>query len=165
MKRMDGVVVGIVKQIDAKQGRIKVEYPWMQPSVRSSWAPVASLLAGKMRGAFFMPEIDDEVLVAFEHGDFDHPFIVGFLWNGVDTPPTNDPHRRLIHSVNGHEIEIYDPPISAGDKGYIRLKDAHGNLIELANARITIRSVGSIDIQALNVTINGRLVAPVGPPI
>ena len=59
-------------------------------SLRSAWAPVAAPLAGKKRGAFFMPELGDEVLVAFEHGDFDHPFIIGFLWNGVDTPPETD---------------------------------------------------------------------------
>ena len=44
-------------------------------------------MAGKERGYWFMPEVDDEAIVAFEHGDFDHPFVVGFLHNGVDTPP------------------------------------------------------------------------------
>jgi uncharacterized protein involved in type VI secretion and phage assembly len=167
MKRYPGVVIATVKSLDDPegQGRIQLRFPWLSESVQSSWAPVAAPLAGKERGQFYMPEIDDEVLVAFEHGDFDHPFIIGFLWNGVDTPPTNDPHRRLIRSVNGHEIEIYDPAINAGDKGYIRLKDAHGNMIELANARITIRSVAAIDIQAPSVTINGRAVAPVPNPI
>ena len=63
--------------------------------------------------------------------------------------------------MNGHEIELYDPGVSGGDKGYIRLKDAHENMIELANARITIRSVAAIEIQAPSVIINGRLVAPV----
>lgn len=167
MKKISGVVIGIVKSLDdpERHGRIELQFPWLSETHRSAWAPVAVPMAGKKRGVFYMPERGDEVLVAFEHGDFDHPFIIGYLWNGVDTPPTNDPHRRLIHSVNGHEIEIYDPPISAGDKGYIRLKDAHGNLIELANGRITIRSMGTMEIQAPNVIINSRLVAPVGPPI
>lgn len=165
MKQCNGVVIGIVKEIDPTLGCIKVDFPWMFPPQRSHWAPIASLMGGKKRGAFFMPEIDDEALLAFEQGDFDHPYVVGFLWNGVDGPPTTDPHRRVIHSVNGHEVEIYDPDISGGDKGYIRLKDAHGNLIELANARITIQSVAMINIQAPSVIINGRPVAPVGPPI
>jgi uncharacterized protein involved in type VI secretion and phage assembly len=112
-----------------------------------------------------MPEIDDEALVAFEHGDFHHPFILGFLWNGADRPPTDDPKKRLIRSLNGHEIEIYDPGIAAGDRGYIRLKDAHGNEIELSNARITIRGVALIEIQAPIVMINGRPVAPTPNPI
>jgi len=160
-----GVVVGIVKEIDAELGRVKVDFPWMQPPQRSYWAPIGTPMAGKQRGFYYMPELEDEALVAFEQGDFGHPYVVGFLWNGVDTPPATDRQRRLIHSVNGHEIEIYDPDIQQGDKGYIRLKDAHGNVIELANARITIRSVAAIDIQAPNVTINGRIVAPVTNPI
>ena len=79
MKRYPGVVTGIVKNLSDPegQGRIELVFPWLSDSVRSSWAPVASMLAGKDRGAFFMPEIDDEVLVAFEHGDMNHPFIVG----------------------------------------------------------------------------------------
>jgi phage baseplate assembly protein V len=164
MRRMNGVVIGLVKDIDPNEGRVKVAFPWLGEE-DSAWAPVASLMAGKQRGAWFMPEIGDEALVAFEHGDFDHPFIVGFLWNGVDAPPRSDPHRRIVRSVNGHEIEIYDPEVTAGDRGYIRLKDAHGNMVELANAHITIRSVAAVDIQAPSVTINGRLVAPVPNPI
>ena len=86
MRRFPGVVTGIVKSLDdpEKQGRIELHFPWLADGPRSSWAPVASPLAGKERGQFFMPEIDDEVLVAFEHGDFAHPFILGFLWNGVE---------------------------------------------------------------------------------
>src|SRR4051812_41670159 len=98
MKRYPGVVTGIVKSLNDPegQGRIQLHFPWLSDSQVSSWPPVAASLAGKDRGQFYMPEIDDEVLVAFEHGDFDHPFVLGFLWNGVDVPPTSDPHRRLI---------------------------------------------------------------------
>jgi uncharacterized protein involved in type VI secretion and phage assembly len=104
-------------------------------------------------------------LIAFEHGKFDHPYVVGFLWNGADLPPKRDQHLRLIKSVNGHQIALYDPPPSGGDKGYVRVEDAHGNRVELANGRMTITGVGTIQIQAPVVTINGRPVAPVGPPI
>ena len=172
MKKIPGVVIGIVKSLNDPrgEGRIELEFPWLAGSP-SAWASVGSLMGGKKRGVWFMPEIDDEALVAFEQGNFAHPYIVGFLWNGVDKPPVTDPRRRLIRSVNGHEIEIYDPEIrkgkngDKGDKGYIRLKDAHGNVVELANARITIRSVATVEIQAPNIVINGRPVAPVGPPI
>jgi uncharacterized protein involved in type VI secretion and phage assembly len=112
-----------------------------------------------------MPEKEDEVLVAFEHGDTRFPYIVGFLWNGQDKPPRSDPQKRLIRSVNGHEIEIYDPDIKGGDLGYIRLKDAQGNQIELANGRISISSIGRITINAPSVVINGRPVAPSPSPI
>src|SRR5215469_7546777 len=108
MRRMDGVAIGIVKEIDPREGRIKVEFPWMKPVVRSAWAPVASLIAGKERGAYFMPEIDDEVLVAFEHADFDHPFIVGFLWNGVDKAPETTNKNRVIKTPGGHQLRFED---------------------------------------------------------
>lgn len=165
MKDIKGVVVGIVKEIDAAGARVKVDFPWMQPPQRSHWAPIASLMSGKGRGAYFMPELEDEALVAFDQGQFDHPYVVGFLWNGADAPPSDEPRLRLLHSVNGHEIGLYDREESAGDKGFIRIQDAHGNVIELGNGRITITGKGLLQLNAPNVTINGRLVAPVGPPI
>ena len=85
-----------------RQGRIQLQFPWLSEVHRSAWAPVAAPMAGKKRGAFFMPELDDEVLVAFEHGDFDHPFIIGFLWNGVDTPPETNQKNRVIKTPGGH---------------------------------------------------------------
>jgi uncharacterized protein involved in type VI secretion and phage assembly len=166
MKDIMGVVTGTVKEIDPALGAVKVDFNWMQPPQRSNWAPIATLMSGQGRGAYFMPEIDDEALVAFDQGKFDHPYVVGFMWNGSDAPPTTEKHLRLIHSVNGHEIGIYDPDkISGGDKGFIRIQDAHGNLIELGNGRIIISGKGNLQITAPNVTINGRLVAPLGPPI
>jgi uncharacterized protein involved in type VI secretion and phage assembly len=167
MKRYPGVVTAIVNSLDDPegQGRIQLQFPWLSDTQQSSWAPVAAPMAGKKRGFYFMPEVGDEVLVSFEHGDFDHPFIVGFLWNGVDLPPANDRRRRLVHSVNGHEIEINDAEVSSGDKGFIRIEDAHGNKIELGNARITITGVGLIEIKAPQVVINGRPVALAPGPI
>jgi uncharacterized protein involved in type VI secretion and phage assembly len=167
MKRYPGVVTAIVTNVNDPegQGRIELRFPWLSDVQKSSWAPIAAPMAGKKRGVFFMPEVEDEVLVAFEHGDFDHPYVVGFLWNGVDVPPSDDPHRRLVHSVNGHEIEINDSPVSAGDKGFIRIQDAHGNKIELANGRISITGVSFIEINGPQVVINGRPVALAPGPI
>src|SRR6266542_1868794 len=110
MKRYPGVVTGIVKNLNDPdgQGRIELQFPWLSDSVRSSWAPVASALAGKERGAFLMPEIDDEALVAFDHGDINHPFIVGFLWNGVDTPPETTNQNRVINTPGGHRLRFED---------------------------------------------------------
>jgi hypothetical protein len=55
---------------------------------------------------------------------------------------------RTIRSVNGHEITIFDPPATGGDSGYVRIRDALGNSVELANGRITISGVGVIQINA-----------------
>ena len=167
MKKIQGVVVGVVQDLNdpQREGRIKVRYPWLEGEPQSAWAPIATPFAGRRRGAWWMPEPGDECLVAFEQGDFNHPFVVGFLWNGVDPPPSSDPRVRLFSSLNGHKIEIYDPDASSGDQGYILIEDAHGNSIELSNAAINIRGVGAIDIRAPIVTINGRPVAPVPQPI
>ncbi len=165
MKDIQGVVTGLVREIDAANAAVKVDFMWMQPPQRSHWARIATLMSGQGRGVYYMPEEDDEVLVAFEHGKFDHPYVVGFLWNGPDRPPENERRLRVIRSVNGHEIVIYDAPPRGGDKGFIRIKDAHGNQIELANAQIKITSVGGIQLKAPTISINGRLVAPVGPPV
>jgi uncharacterized protein involved in type VI secretion and phage assembly len=91
------VAVGVVREIDAASGRVRVELPWLNPAQTSNWAPIATLMSGRRRGAYFMPEIDDEVLLAFEHGDLAHPFVVGFLWNGVDSPPAGERRMRVIH--------------------------------------------------------------------
>ena len=165
MKDISGVVIGIVREIDAAQAAVKVDFTWMHPPQRSHWARIAAPMSGKKRGFYYMPEEDDEVLLAFEHGKFDHPYVVGFLHNGEDVPPETDRRLRVFHSVNGHKIEFYDAPPAGGDQGFVRIKDAHGNVIELANAQIRITAVGVLQLNAPVVTINGRAVAPVGGPI
>src|SRR5579872_1368435 len=122
MSRIYGVVIALVTDVNDPdgQGKVRVNYPWLGES-DGYWARVATLMAGRNRGSWYMPEVDDEVLVAFEHGDVAHPYIVGFLWNGRDKPPSSDPHLRLIRTVNGHEIAIYDPPVQSGDQGYIQI--------------------------------------------
>jgi uncharacterized protein involved in type VI secretion and phage assembly len=112
--RLYGVVVGIVtnNQDPEKLGRIKVKFPWLADDAERSWARVVSPMAGKERGMVFLPEVDDEVLVVFEHGDVNRPYILGALWNGVDLPPeTNSDGKnnlRLIKSRSGHKIVLDD---------------------------------------------------------
>jgi uncharacterized protein involved in type VI secretion and phage assembly len=167
MSKVYGVVVGIVQSVDdpLKIGRVQLHFPWLSDDSQSQWARVATLMAGPDRGSWFMPETGDEALVAFEHGDVEHPFVLGFLWNGKDRPPQTDTKIRLLHTVNGHEIEISDPPVRGGDKGHVRIKDAHGNQIELANGRISITGVSLVEIKAPQVVVNGRPVVPATSPI
>jgi uncharacterized protein involved in type VI secretion and phage assembly len=147
MKRYDGVVPGIVKNLNDPEGlgRLELQFPKIDPSLRSSWARVAASLAGKDRGAFLMPEIDDEVLVAFEDGDFDHPYVVGFLWNGVDTPPETTCKNRIIKTPGGHQLRFED---TDGAKKVI-LKSNGGHQIEIDDTTETI----TIQTQSGNQTI------------
>ena len=91
MSRVYGVVIGMVTDVDDPnaQGRVNVKLPWLPGENESFWAPVATLMSGGGRGSWFMPEVGDEVLIAFEHGDQNFPFVIGYLWNGVQKPPSN----------------------------------------------------------------------------
>ena len=167
MSQINGVVIGLVTNVQDpnKNGRVKVHFPWLDDQHETDWIRIATMMGGNGRGSFFMPEVNDEVLVAFDHGDARFPYVVGFMWNGKDQTPSTDIKLRIIRSVNGHEIGLYDPPISQGDQGYIQIKDAYGNLIELANARITIKGVSLIELNAPQVVINGRPIALATAPI
>ena len=85
-----GLVTAIVTNINHPEGdyRVKVKFPWLADGTDESWwARISTVMASKDGiGAFFLPEVDDEVLVAFVNGDFDHPVVVGVMWNGVDKP-------------------------------------------------------------------------------
>ncbi len=171
MGRIAGVVTGKVVSVNDPdgQGRVQVSLPWMGGQNESYWSPVATLMSGGGRGSWFMPEVGDEVLVAFNQEDVGSPYILGYLWNGQDTPPKTDPHLRTIRSVNGHEIQLYDPPVSGGDQGYIRIQYARGdggvNIVELNNTSIIIHGDSAVVIEAPTVTINGRPVALSASPI
>ncbi|MBD1211790.1 MAG: phage tail protein [Dolichospermum circinale Clear-D4] len=109
-----GVTIAIVtnNQDPKKMGRVKVKFPWLSENDESDWSRVLSPMAGKDRGLFLLPEVDDEVLVAFEHGDMNFPYILGSLWNGKDTPPeVNEDgknNKRMIKSRSGHTIILDD---------------------------------------------------------
>jgi uncharacterized protein involved in type VI secretion and phage assembly len=151
------------------QGRVQVSFPWLGGQNESYWAPVATLMAGGGRGSWFMPVVGDEVLVAFNHEDVAHPYILGYLWNGVDQPPSTDVNLRTIHSVNGHEVQLYDPAVSSGDEGYIRIQHSRGNgstnVVEINNTSIVIKSDSAVGIEAPSVIINGRPVSLSAEPI
>lgn len=163
--KVNGVLVGTVQAVDnAQSGAVRVQFAWLGGQSITRPAPIATLMAGTNRGLWFMPEVGDEVLVAFQNGNVDEPFIVGFLWNGQHTPPTPaDPKIRKIRSYNGHEIEMFDPgsqggTVTGGDQGYLRISDAHGNKIEMRNTELSIFSPGTVRIDAAHIFINRRRV-------
>ncbi len=115
--RFFGVVIAIVTNNKDEEGnyRVKLKFPWLDGNMESGWARVATLDAGSgQRGALFLPEVNDEVLVAFEHGDFRRPFVVGRLWNGVDKPPeikidgSGKVEHREYRSRLGHILRFSD---------------------------------------------------------
>ena len=128
---INGVAVGIVtnNQDPDGMGRIKVVFPWRESGDESYWARIATLMAGNDRGSFFLPEVGDEVLVAFEQGDINHPYILGALWNGQDKPPEANSdgknNLRKIKSRSGHEIIFDDNGDQQKEKLEIHSKGGH----------------------------------------
>src|ERR1700729_2511883 len=90
--RITGVVTGTVTNNSDPDnlGRVKVKFSWMSDTDESSWARIAAPMAGPGRGTYFLPEIDDEVLVVFDQGDPRFPYVIGSLWNGKDQAPANN---------------------------------------------------------------------------
>jgi uncharacterized protein involved in type VI secretion and phage assembly len=165
--RVEGVVVGVVtnNQDPEKMGRVKVKFPWLSDEDESNWARIASPMAGKERGFFFLPEVDDEVLVAFEHGDVRFPYVVGALWNGKDAPPADNGdgknNVRVIKSRSGHIIRLTDEDgkekieiIDKGEKNSIVIDTAQNTLTITVDKDIVLSaSKGTIKLDAQKIEI------------
>ena len=100
------------------------------------WARVATLSAGPNRGTWFIPEVDDEVLVAFEAGDLRRPIVIGSLWNDVARPPETDPARKVVRE-RGIEVE-----------------DTNGNGIVLEPGGIRIRASANVKVQTSTLELS-----------
>jgi uncharacterized protein involved in type VI secretion and phage assembly len=162
--------VGVVtnNQDPENMHRVKVRFPWLSHDIESNWARVAASMAGPGRGTYFLPEVDDEVLVAFEHGCVDYPYVLGCLWNGKDTPPeSNDDgenNHRTIRSRSGHTVRLNDAAGSetieiidkSGDNKIVVNTAANSITIE-ANADITIKSTrGKLTMEASGIEMTSR---------
>jgi uncharacterized protein involved in type VI secretion and phage assembly len=128
VNRIYGVVPGIVVDNKDPEGRyrVKVKFPqFLEKSSKytdepdkedfvAAWARITSVMAGPMRGSFFLPEVDDEVLCMFEHGDVRYPYVIGALWNGVDLPIHDNNEQggknnyRSFKSRSGHMLTFLD---------------------------------------------------------
>ncbi len=166
--RMQGVVVGVVTNNEDpdSMGRVKVKFPWLSESDESYWARLATPMAGPERGLYFLPEVDDEVLVAFEHGDVRFPCVIGALWNGQDAPPAqNDDganNVRLIKSRSGHVIRLNDEDgketieiIDASESNSIVIDTAENTITITTDKDIVLTaSQGAIKLDAQDIEIN-----------
>ena len=148
-----GVVIGIVtnNQDEENLGRIKVRFPWLVEDDESHWARVATLMAGPGRGSFFLPDVDDEVLVAFDHGDVRFPYVIGALWNGKDKPPYDNAdganNLRAIKSRSKHQIRLDDT--DGSEKIQIIDKDGKNSItIDSSANTMTLQVDGDIVLKA-----------------
>lgn len=171
--RIKGVAIAIVTHNNDPQGlgRVKVRFPWHSDPRDSHWARIASPMAGKDRGLVMLPEIDDEVLVAFEQENIRFPYIIGGLWNGQDKPPEKNAdgknNKRLLKSRKKHYLLFDDGPkgsveiahekgrkITLDDNGFV-VEDELGNRVkvESASGAMTIEAKGQLKIKAASISI------------
>lgn len=154
-----GLVIGIVTDNKDPEeiGRIKVKFPWLSDNDESAWARIVAPMGGAGRGFLYLPEIDDEVLVGFEHGDIHRPFIIGALWNGRDKPPMNAAeavggdgkvNKRILKSRSGHTITLDDTQNSE----QIVVKSKAGHTITLNDTS------GGEEITIIDKTGNNKIV-------
>jgi uncharacterized protein involved in type VI secretion and phage assembly len=154
-----GVGVGVVtnNQDPAGLGRVKVKFTWLSDEDESHWARLVVPMAGKDRGIFFLPEVEDEVLVAFEHGAIDRAYILGSLWNSKETPPERNSdgknNHRTIKSRSGHIIRLDDT--TAAEQIEIIDKTGKNKIIIMSNDnKLTIVSESDLSIESRQGTLS-----------
>ncbi len=181
--RFYGAYVALVTDINDPdgQGRVRIRLPWSPDSGDASyeaWARLATLMAGADRGTWFIPDIDDEVLVVFEGGDPRRPYVLGGLWNGQDAPPESmdsggENNLKTIKSRNGVTVTFDDSQGSErlllrtpggqsvtleDGQGRIELADANGNRVEMSASGISITASAKVTVSASQLEVSAGMV-------
>jgi len=180
----NGVVIGVVKDLEdpLALGRVVVEYPVLDDK-QSAYARLVVPMAGKERGTFFRPEVGDEVLVAFEHGEPRRPYVLGSLWSTVDPPPDGQGGKvendvRVIVSRSGHVVRLDDTPGSEkieivdkdgerlvvlssqerkvrieADPGEVEIRAASKVTIEAAQGEVEVKAASKVTVTAAQIEV------------
>jgi len=181
--RWYGVATALVVDIKDPdgQGRVKITLPWSPDSGGGryeAWARLATLFGGNNRGSWFIPDVDDEVLIAFEAGDPRRPCVLGGLWNGRDRAPASmdgsgNNYKKVLRSRNGVQITLDDQDgqeklileTPGGQKvtlkdgpGAVTIEDSNGNSVKLESAGITVTASAKVTVNASQVAISAGMV-------
>jgi phage baseplate assembly protein V len=151
MKNANAVYRGlVVDPHDPKQaGRVKVSVPSLGVEL---WARLATLSTGAGYGSWFIPDAQTEVLVAFEGGDLNYPYVLGSLWSSTERPPESDPARTVLRTRRGATV-VFD-----NGTGTIEIEDTNGNAIHLAADGITIIAAAKLTLSASEIEVNAGMV-------
>jgi uncharacterized protein involved in type VI secretion and phage assembly len=181
--RWYGVMPALVVDIKDpdNQGRVKVTLPWSVDAKGArfeGWARLATMFGGNNRGSWFVPDVDDEVPVAFEHGDPRRPYVLGGLWNGTDKAPETmdgggNNYKKVLRSRNGVKVTLDDQDgqeklvleTPGGQKvtlkdgpGAVEVVDSNGNSMKLESAGITITASAKVTVNASTLAISAGMV-------
>ena len=162
-------------------GRVKISLPWSPDTAGASydtWARLATFMAGNNRGSWFIPDVDDEVLIVFEGGDPRRPYVIGSLWNGKDAPPESmdgagKNFKKVLRSRNGVKLTMDDndgreqfiletpggQSLTLKDgPGAVEIVDSNGNSIKLETSGITITASAKVTVNASQVAVTAGMV-------
>jgi uncharacterized protein involved in type VI secretion and phage assembly len=174
--RIDGVVTGVVtnNQDPNALGRVKVRFRWLADDYQTEWARIAAPGAGASSGLYFVPNVDDEVLLAFEHGDVRFPYVLGGLWSPNRQPPweagRRENRRRVLATPGGQvlifdesdpqQIVIADPANETAvtmQEGSVTVEARNGSVTVEAHQGIKLTCAeGTIEIKGMKVEITGE---------
>lgn len=180
MDQLNGVYLAIVvENVDPENsGRVRVQMPqWGAPGEASqdAWARIATLMAGTNRGTWFIPDVKDEVLIAFEGGDPRRPYVIGALWSRSRPPPQTmsaGNNRKVLRSRNGVTITLDDQAgqesitieTPGGQKltlsdgpGAVAIMDGNGNVVELRSTGITVNASSKVTLNASVVELSAAM--------
>jgi uncharacterized protein involved in type VI secretion and phage assembly len=178
-----GIYPGLVSDIKDPNGtgRVKVTLPWSPDTASDryeAWARVATFMGGNNRGSWFIPDVNDEVLLAFEGGDPRRPYVLGGLWNGSDSPPqtmdgSGQNNLKVLRSRNGVKITLDDSTgqenciveTPGGQKitlhdgpGSVEVVDSNGNSVKLQSSGITVNASAKVTVSASMVEVSASMV-------
>ena len=181
--RWYGAFPALVTDINDPEGlgRVKIALPWSPDTAGAryeTWARLATFMAGNNRGSWFIPDVDDEVLIVFEGGDPRRPYVIGSLWNGKDQPPESmdgagKNFKKVLRSRNGVKLTMDDTDgreqfileTPGGQKlslkdgpGAVEIVDSNGNSIKLETSGITITAAAKVTINASQVAVSAGMV-------
>ena len=162
-------------------GRVKISLPWSPDTAGAryeTWARLATFMAGNNRGSWFIPDVEDEVLIVFEGGDPRRPYVIGSLWNGKDAPPESmdgagNNFKKVLRSRNGVKLTMDDNDgreqfileTPGGQKltlkdgpGAVEIVDSNGNSIKLETSGITITASAKVTVNASQVAVTAGMV-------
>ena len=163
-----GPGIGLVTNVKDPEGmgRVTVKFPWLDDSVESNWARVVAPMAGNNYGFQFMPEVNDEVLVAFEHGDVNRPYVLGGVWNGRDKPPVPTSVFlsggavvvRELKTPQGHILRFTDKP--GGEKIEVIDKTGKNKMtFDSSTNEIDIEAQMKVLVKASEITLDAKMKA------
>jgi uncharacterized protein involved in type VI secretion and phage assembly len=181
--RWYGAFPALVTDIVDPEGlwRVKIALPWSPDTAGAryeTWARLATFMAGDNRGSWFIPDVDDEVLIVFEGGDPRRPYVIGSLWNGKDSPPESmdgagKNFKKVLRSRNGVKLTMDDTDgreqfileTPGGQKltlkdgpGAVEIVDSNGNSIKMETSGITITASAKVTINASQVAVSAGMV-------